>query len=415
MNRRTALRLTLLTGGLLPTTVLAQQAKRAARSVSGDDELEEEPPRDANGYRRPKADGPRTARRDADDEEAIPGPDELPGATTPAPAAEEGAGAPPPDFRPEPGQAWRTFDLSKYTSLRHNVGDPQKALVEWIFRDTGSTVWHSDKIAVLCASRTQLRVYNTPKILKRVAAMVERFTNQQAGDYLKLRVRFVAAVDTRWRYAVATRLKAVGSGPQGQQIWTLKAEDAEFVRTQMSVYQGFRPLADQELKMVNGQTLTVRTTEAVDYIVGPQRDSAIGLGFQPGSAQLEEGIVLRISPLLTFEGDALDAAIDLKVNTVKSLHRTRILTRREVGPSDMTIDVPEVVESRLNQTVQGLPLGETLLISGGIHPGILQSKGGFMNLRLPGTVPTSTEALVFVDIDTGASAATAAKPARSRG
>jgi hypothetical protein len=40
-----------------------------------------------------------------------------------------------------------------------------------------------------------------------------------------------------------------------------------------------------------------------------------------------------------------------------------------------------------------------LLISGGITPGILQSKTGFLNLRVPGTVPTDTELLVFIDVE----------------
>jgi hypothetical protein len=59
-----------------------------------------------------------------------------------------------------------------------------------------------------------------------------------------------------------------------------------------------------------------------------------------------------------------------------------------------------VTESRLNQTVRGWPLGQTLLISAGIQPGILQGKGGFMNLRIPGTVPSGTELLIFLDAET---------------
>ncbi len=123
------------------------------------------------------------------------------------------------------------------------------------------------------------------------------------------------------------------------------------------------------------------------------------MGFQPKADQLEEGVTLRMSPLLTFDGDALDAAIELTANTVKSFHRTRVIAPREVGPNEITIDVPEVTESRLNQTVKGWPLGQTLLISAGIQPGILQSKGGFLNLRIPGTVPSGTELLVFLDAE----------------
>jgi hypothetical protein len=40
-----------------------------------------------------------------------------------------------------------------------------------------------------------------------------------------------------------------------------------------------------------------------------------------------------------------------------------------------------------------------LLISGGIQPGILQDKGGLFKMRIPGTVPTTTELLAFVDVE----------------
>ena len=62
-----------------------------------------------------------------------------------------------------------------------------------------------------------------------------------------------------------------------------------------------------------------------------QRESAVGLGYQPKAEQLEEGVTLRLSPLLTFDGDALDAAIELTANTVKNFHRTRVIAPREIG------------------------------------------------------------------------------------
>ena len=43
---------------------------------------------------------------------------------------------------------------------------------------------------------------------------------------------------------------------------------------------------------------------------------------------------------------------------------------------------------------------QTLLISGGIQPGILQDKNGFLNLRIPGTMPTGTELLLFLEAET---------------
>lgn len=371
MNRRTAMMMTMLMGGLLPRGVLAQGTGRRASTT---------------GRGKPVALGSKARRAEPDEPEtgAAANPD--------APDAEEA----PAGFSAEGGQQWRTFDISRYTGLEHIPGSPQNAITEWVFRRTGTAPWHGDKIAVLSASRSKIRAYNDAKNLDETAKVIERFTNAES-DYLSIRVRFVAAVDTRWRYTVYSRLTPVGSGPQGQQIWTLKLEDSAFVLAQMQIYQGFRLLTDQKVDMVNGQTLTVKTSEPRGYTGGMQRESAVGLGYQPKAESLEEGVTLRLSPLLTYDADSLDAAIDLTANTVKSLHRTRVIAPREIGPAEITIDVPEVTESRLNQTVKGWPVGQTLLISAGIQPGILQSKGGFMNLRIPGTVPSGTELLIFLD------------------
>ena len=216
--------------------------------------------------------------------------------------------------------------------------------------------------------------------------MVNRFTDAYE-DILSVRVRFVAATDTRWRYAVHQRLTPIGTGPQGQQVWQTTVADAEMVLSQMQVWQGFRLLEDQKHEMVNGLTLLVSHLDKKAFAGGVQRDNSVGLGYQPKTEKLEEGIVLRFSPLLTYDGDALDAAIELSTNVVRRLHATKVLAPREVGPGELTIDVPEVSETRLNKTIKNWPLGQVQVISAGIQPGILQDKGGLFNLRIPARSP----------------------------
>ncbi len=377
MNRRSLLLISTLLGGLAPFRLLAQEpSRRSGKAV----------PNSSSRSRRNAEDVPRTARND--DEESLDEPTEN------APSRDEV----PPNLPTEAGQKWQTFDISKYTSLTHDDPNPQNSIVDWIFRRTTTAPWHGDKIAVLSASRSKIRAYHNAKVLDQVAEVVERFTDAQS-NYLKIHVRFVAAADTRWRYAVYKRLNPIGSGPQGQQIWSLKTDDSAMVLTQMQVWQGFQNIANQAHRMVNGQTLLVKTSAPRPFTGGIQRDSAVGQGFQPKTEQLEEGVTLRISPLLSYDGDTLDAAIELTTNTVRNYHQTKVLAPREVGPGEVRLDVPEVSETRLNQTVKGWPIGQTLLISGGIQPGILQSKGGLFNMKIPGTVPTGTELLVFVDVE----------------
>ena len=378
MNRRTAMLSAMLLGGWLPRGLKAQSQGAARRSAG------------PGRGRLASQDGARPKKAAAEPEG-----DEPPPAAEAEAAEPEGSTAPP--FA-EPGYRWQKFDVSRYTAIEHAHANPQNAIVEWVIRRTGTGPWHGEKVAALSASRSRVLAYNDAKNLAQVAEIVGRFTDP-VSDNLTVHVRFVAAVDTRWRYAVYSRLTPVGRGPDGQQVWTLNVEDSAFVLTQMQVYQGFRLIAERKVELVNGQTMTMTHEDDRGFVGGMERENAGGLGFQPKAEKLKEGVTLKFSPLLTHDGDALDAAIDLSVNNVKGLHRTRVIAPREVGPAEITIDVPEVTGSHLSLPVKGWKLGQTLLVSGGIQPGLLQNKGGFMNLRIPGTVPTGTELLIFLDVE----------------
>jgi hypothetical protein len=382
MNRRTALMLSMFLGGLFPRALWAQTSSRKPAKT------------------RDKTLQPVSSHAD----------DPAEGSTT-----VEDSSTP---FAPEPGFQWKRYPIARYTKIVNSLSsqvNPQKAIIDWIFKRTGVADWHGDKIAVLTATRNELRAYNSPEILKQVDEVVERFTNA-TEDVLSIHVQFLAAVDSRWRYSVFSRLTHVASGPQGQQIWTMKLDDAALVLSQMQVQQGFRKLTDQRVEMVNGQTLTIKTSEPRTFASGLQRDGTAGAGFQTKGDKLEESISLKLSPLLNFDGDALDAMLDLTVNTVRSFHRTRIIAPRDVGPTEMAVDVPEATQTHLDQTVKNWPLGQTLVISAGIHPGILDKKGGWFNLQIPGTYPTGTEVLVVLDAETvsRAKAVRAAEPAQTK-
>jgi hypothetical protein len=330
----------------------------------------------------------RKSKSKSDDGEA---PDGGPDSTAPD--------ATPANFPNQSGFQWRNFPIGDYTALDPNGKSPQTAIIDWIFRRTGTGAWHGDKIAVLCASRTQLRAYNSAKWLDYAAETIERFTDADS-NVLSVQVRFIAAADSRWRYAVHQRLTPVQSGPQGQQCWFCSVADAEMVISQMQVWQGFKLLDRRTVGVLNGQTVKFEQVVERPFTAGVQRESAVGLGFQPKVEKLMEGVVLKFSPLLTYEGDSLEAAVEMSTNLVRKLHPVKVLAPREVGPAELTLDVPEASETRLNQTIKNWPLGQVLIISAGIQPGILMDKGGFLNLKIPGTVPTGTELLVVINVET---------------
>jgi hypothetical protein len=177
MNRRTAMMLSMLLGGLAPLELWAQTRPRRTSSSGRSKSLT------PTGSKNPDADA-----LDRDERERASTADD-----------------PPAGFAHESGFQWHSYDIARYTRVAQSQQNPQKAIIEWIFRRTGTADWHGDKIAVLCASKTQLRAYNSPEILKQVGEIVERFTNA-TEDILKIHVRFFVASDTRWRHTIFSQL-----------------------------------------------------------------------------------------------------------------------------------------------------------------------------------------------------------------
>lgn len=384
MSRRKAMFLTMLGGGLVPASLRAQDP--AKRSSSG--RIKSASVEDSD---RPRA---KTRSNDLPDDELDVEAPVKPKSKRPEMGKDSAA---PEDFPDEPGRSWKEWDITPYTGLASSKIQPQTAILDWIFRRTGSGPWHDDKISVLSASRTRVRAFHTPKLLSQVDEMVDRFVNAVA-DLISIRVRIIAAPDTRWRYTNFTRMQLVASGPQGQRVWTVSPEESSLLINQFAQNANAKVLGDQTFKVLNGQNVTMVANVNVPYLGSLQRDNSVGLGFQPKTEQITEGISLKMSPLLTFEDDSVDLALDLNASTVRSLHRTRVIAPREVGANDSTIDVPEVAGSRLERPIKGWPLSKTLVISAGILPGILlPNKNGLWNLRLPGTVPNETELLVFIE------------------
>jgi hypothetical protein len=364
MNRRTALLSSLFLGGLIPPSLLAQESGR--KFVS----------RGSN----------RTAsNRDGDAADGE--------------ATEAGL---PAGLKGEPGFQLKRWDISGYTAIpTHVQATPEKALIDWILLRTGLSEWHGDHVTVLSANRERLIAYNSQEVIKQVDEIVERFL-QPVDDTLQVQVQFIAAVDPRWRYTVYPRLTYVGGGPQGQQIWTMNTRDTAIVLTQMQIQQGFRQLAKRGVEMINGQTLSMRTHDPRTFVGRLAPESGGGIAFQPKSERIEEGVFLKLSPLLNFKGEAVDAKIDLTVNMVRTLHRTKVIAPRgEIGPVETSIDVPDATQTHLEQTVRNWRLDQSLIISCGIHPGVLDKKSGLFNLPIPGTYPTATEVLVFLEVEAG--------------
>ena len=94
----------------------------------------------------------------------------------------------PPSIRREPGFIEKTWDIGRYTAIAANSENPkpEQKIIDWIFRATGSSDWHGEKVAILSASRAVLRAYHDPKTIKKVDDVVKRFIDSY-NDRLSVR------------------------------------------------------------------------------------------------------------------------------------------------------------------------------------------------------------------------------------
>ncbi len=96
------------------------------------------------------------------------------------------------------GQVWREYDISSYTARVTTTKRPEQAIVDWILRETGYEVWHSEPFGILSASPRTLRVYHTPQMQAVVSDIVDRFVASEA-ETRSFSVRIATIDSPNWR------------------------------------------------------------------------------------------------------------------------------------------------------------------------------------------------------------------------
>ena len=131
------------------------------------------------------------------------------------------------------GQVWREYDISPYTSRVSDVENPEKAIVDWILRDTGSDVWFSEPLGILSATGDTLRVYHTPEMQQTVSNIVDRFVHTSGEPYL-FSLRTISISSPNWRVRALPRMRSVAVQSPGVEAWLVSKEDATLILADLS-------------------------------------------------------------------------------------------------------------------------------------------------------------------------------------
>ena len=114
------------------------------------------------------------------------------------------------------GQVWREYDISPYTARVTTTKRPEQAIVDWILRETGYEVWHSEPLGILSATPRTLRVYHTPEMQALVAEVVDRFVASEAENQT-FSLRVMTIDSPNWRVRAQSVLHAVPVQTPGRQ------------------------------------------------------------------------------------------------------------------------------------------------------------------------------------------------------
>ena len=265
----------------------------------------------------------------------------------------------------EQGQVWREYDISPYTGRVTTTRRPEQAIVDWILRETGYEVWHSEPLGILSVTPRSLRVYHTPQMQAVVADLIERFVASEA-ETRTFSLRIATIDSPSWRAKAQRLLHPVPVQTPGVCAWLLPKEEAAILLADLQRRSDYREHSSPHLLVNNGQSTVVSAMRARTYVrdVQPRPDAWPGFEAQP--AQINEGFSMEFSPLLSADRRTIDAAIKCEIDQVEKLLSVILEVPTVASPRQRAkIEVPQVSHFRFNERFRW-PTDQVLVVGMGM-------------------------------------------------
>lgn len=316
-----------------------------------------------------------------------------PGASPLIPSLEN-PGAVPRSVAPKPlqdfslpknaGQQWVEYDIRPFTKNVKGFDKPQQWLIDWIIRETGTDSWFHEPFGILSGDRDTLRVYHTPEMQKKVAAIYEKFVNG-ATEPQMFGVRIITVANPHWRSRAFGLMRSVPSESAGVSAWLMPKENGAIFLAQLRERGDAKELQAVEVPLHNGQLQHMEQLRSRNYLKEFVRNPAVAFPpYQPVTDEIREGFKLQISPLLSLDGRTADLLLQCEIDQVERLNPVKI--DLPLGPNQaqsVQIEVPQIVSWRLRERFVW-PTDQVLLLS----CGVVATPTGPVDNTLTGNPPT---------------------------
>jgi hypothetical protein len=305
----------------------------------------------------------------------------------------------PPQLSTDAGQTWREYDIRPYTVRAGGDKAPQQPIIDWILQETGPETWHAAALGFFHADERTLTVFHTDDVQRQVADIVDRFVNSEAESHV-FGLRVVTLNNPNWRAKAQGMLQPVPIQTPGAQAWVMHKENTALLLSELRRRTDYREHSSSHLMAGNGRSTIVSTMRQRPYV----RDILVRPGSYPGfevaTAHIEEGLEVDLRPLLSVDGQMMDAVIKCRVGQVEKVNGVTLeLPAGTVGASRQKtrIDVPQIVQYQMQERFRW-PSNQVLLVAVGVVPAPISADGAtlFGAIPLPSTPPRA-EVLLLVE------------------
>ncbi len=292
------------------------------------------------------------------------------------------------------GQVWRDYDIRHYTRRYANQQKPEQTIVDWILRETGTEMWFSQPLGVLNADSDTLRVYHTREVQRIVEEIVDRFQRPSTQSFM-FGVRMATLSSPNWRTRALPRMTPVTVQTPGVEAWLMSHEDAAIVLADLRKRSDFREHNSPNLLIRNGDTHEIDRMRPVAYLRGIQSGQQYGA---MDMGRVQEGFSLRLSPLMSIDGNHIDAVVKISSNQIERMKSIPVAAPAIDNQRRMLeVQVPQTSSWRLHERFHW-PANQVLVISCGVVASPApEQRTALQRVTKLLPRPPRSDALLFID------------------
>lgn len=262
-------------------------------------------------------------------------------------------------------RSWQTYDISGYTTSVKSVPNPEKNILDWILRETGTETWFGESTGVLSVGRHSVRCYHNAEVQNKVRAIVDRFAKTEQQDEV-FGFQVLTIGNPNWRAKLMRLLTKVEAQTPGVEAWTAPKENAAQIFNELRRRSDFNHPISQTLITESGQPKKIIQQQPLNYFRSIVLDSKAFPPFRVETGQINEGYSIQFSSLRALDGRTMDAELFCSVRQVEQFRHVNIDVPSPTGnPQKHPISVPQTSSWRLRERFQW-PADRVLIISAGV-------------------------------------------------